>query len=57
MVLPLAFFVGVIFGVYKAKRSNGRRFDVLHYAGIYGIFAVLLALIFSIVLQRLGFFV
>ena len=56
MVLPVAFIVGVIFGVLKAKKKNGNKFDMLHYGSTYGIAIMLLALIMSILFQRLGFF-
>ena len=57
MVLPIAFIVGAIFGSLKAKKRNGNKLDILHYAATYGIACVLLALILLIIFQRLGFFV
>ena len=57
MVLPIAFIVGAIFGSLKAKKRNGNKLDLLHYAATYGIACVLLALILLIIFQRLGFFV
>ena len=55
MVLPIAFIIGVIFGISKAKRSNGNKLDLFHYGTIYGIAFLLLALILTIIFQRLGF--
>ena len=57
MVLPIAFIIGAIFGASKAKRSDGNKFDMLHYGATYGIAFVLLTLILSIIFQRLGFFI
>ena len=55
MVLPIAFILGVIFGISKAKKSNGNKLDLFHYGTIYGIAFLLLALILTIIFQRLGF--
>ena len=54
MVLPVAFIIGAIFGVSKAKRRNGNTFDKLHYGATHGIAFMLLTLILTIVLQHLG---
>jgi hypothetical protein len=56
MVLPIAFIIGALFGSLKAKKRNGNRFDIFHYGATYGIASVLLALVLSILFQRLGLF-
>ena len=56
MVLPIAFIIGALFGSLKAKRRNGNKFDIFHYGATYGIAFVLLALVLTILFQRLGLF-
>ena len=56
MVLPIAFIFGAAYGALKAKKLKGNKLDMLHYAGSYGIAFSLLALILSIISQRLGLF-
>ena len=56
MVLPIAFIFGALFGSLKAKKRNGNKFDMLHYGATYGIVFVLLALVLTILFQRLGLF-
>ena len=55
MVLPIAFIIGVIFGISKAKKNNGKKLDLFHYGTIYGIAFLLAALMLTIIFQRLGF--
>ena len=55
MVLPIAFIIGVIFGISKAKKNNGKKLDLFHYGTIYGIAFLLSALMLTIIFQRLGF--
>ena len=56
MVLPLAFLIGMIFGIYKATRKKGSTKDKLHYGAVYGITCLLLALIVALFFDRLGVF-
>ena len=57
MVLPIAFIIGVIIGIFKAKNRNGNKLDLFHYGAIYGIALVLLTLLLTIIFQRSGFLV
>jgi hypothetical protein len=54
MVLPIAFIIGALFGLLKAKKQNGNKFDILHYSATYGIAFVLLALVLTILFRRFG---
>lgn len=54
MELLLALVLGAVVGVTKAKKSNGSGLDQLHYGAIYGLAALLLALMLIIFLKRMG---
>ena len=56
MVLPLAFLIGSIFGMLKAKKRNGNKFDLLQYGATYGIAFALMTLVLTIIFQRVGLF-
>jgi len=54
MLLPLAFFVGATVGWLRAGSRGGDRLDRLQYAAVHGILFTLLALVLSLLAQRLG---
>tara|TARA_A100001011_G_C13941851_1_gene687496 strand:- start:472 stop:642 length:171 start_codon:yes stop_codon:yes gene_type:complete len=54
MVLPLAFIIGATLGVITARKKNGNRLDKVHYGTAFGIAFLLIALIISIIVQRIG---
>tara|TARA_A100001011_G_scaffold382047_2_gene451284 strand:- start:158 stop:331 length:174 start_codon:yes stop_codon:yes gene_type:complete len=56
MVLPLAFLIGSIFGILKAKKRNGNKFDLLQYGATYGIAFAMVTLVSTIIFQRFGLF-
>jgi hypothetical protein len=56
MILPFAFIIGMIFGVYKASLKNGNRLDKLQYGIAHGLALSLLTLFIVIVCQRMGIF-
>lgn len=49
-----AMFVGAAFGVFRARRRNGRALDMAQYGGSYAIFFGLVMLVLVIIALRVG---
>jgi hypothetical protein len=54
MILPIAFLLGALFGWMRASKRGGNRLDKLQYAAGHGIAFLLLALLATLALDRMG---
>ena len=46
--------LGVLFGIWQAKKRKGKALDMAQYGAVYGILFAIAALIVNIVLVRMG---
>lgn len=46
--------LGVLFGIWQAKKRKGKLLDMAQYGAVYGIVFAILALIVNIVILRQG---
>ena len=46
--------LGVLFGIFQAKRRKGKALDMAQYGAVYGIVFAIIALIINIVMIRMG---
>ena len=44
--------IGVYFGIRRARKAGGNRFDIWQYAAVYGVFFALLGLALAVVVVR-----
>lgn len=54
MILPVAFVIGAAIGWMRAARRGGTRADKLQYAAAHALAVMLLALIVTLFLDRIG---
>lgn len=48
------FVIGLLFGIFHARRLGGSRRDVIHYAISFGILGAIIGLFLSIIFTRLA---
>ncbi len=53
MLLIAGFFLGALFGGWRARSKGGDRLDMAQYAAIHGILLALLVLVFGVILGRI----
>ncbi|MGI9390092.1 MAG: hypothetical protein ACR2O1_08555 [Boseongicola sp.] len=51
MILVVSTIIGVVFGIYTARRRAGNRLDIAQYAAGYGIAFAILGLFFGILVE------
>ncbi|HEU0220912.1 MAG TPA: hypothetical protein VFR34_01690 [Paracoccaceae bacterium] len=54
MILPLGFVLGFALGWWRARARGGSRLDKLQYGAAHGIAGLLIALVATLILDRLG---
>ncbi|MDU8926483.1 hypothetical protein RXV86_03705 [Alisedimentitalea sp. MJ-SS2] len=50
----IAAALGVLFGIYQAKKREGKGLDMAQYGAVYGIVFAIIALIINILILRQG---